>query len=79
MSAGPFTTQCVWCDAPIRPRVDASVTPPHEWWEADTAYTTRATCQAIGEPDYLVLGGHQAVKDEWWLDESQPGEPESRG
>ena len=68
---GPFTTECVWCHAPIRHRVDTSVTPPYEWWEAHADYTTRATCQAIGEPDHLVKGGHQSVKDEWWLEDQE--------
>ena len=72
---GPFTTECVWCHAPIRHRVDTSVTPPYEWWEADADYTTRATCQAIGEPDHLVMGGHQSVKDEWWLEDQESGDP----
>ena len=71
---GAFTTECVWCHAPIRHRVDTSVTPPYEWWEAHADYTTRATCQAIGEPDHLVKGGHQSVKDEWWLKDLEPAE-----
>lgn len=74
---GPFTTECVWCHAPIRHRVDTSVTPPYEWWEADADYTTRALCQAIGEPDHLVMGGHQAVKVEWWLEDQEPEGRES--
>lgn len=74
MTEPPFTAECVWCHAPIRPRVDSSAAVPYEWWEADTAYTTRATCQAIGEPDYLVMGGHQAVKNEWWLKDAHAGD-----
>ena len=76
---GPFTTECVWCHAPIRHRVDTSVTPPYEWWEAHADYTTRATCQAIGEPDHLVMGGHQSVKDEWWLEDQESGDRENSG
>ncbi len=77
-SPRPFTSRCVWCGAPLRPRVDASVATPYEWWEADSSVTTRWTCQAIGEPDYLVMGNHQVIKNEWWLEDSKSTDREPK-
>jgi len=67
----PFTSTCVWCGAPVRHRADTSLSPPHEWWQADHRITTQSTCQSLGGPEYWdkVLGGHQVIKDEWWLPE----------